>query len=167
MLRIERLDPSRHDRACFDCGTASLNSFLRQYARQFQDRNLGVTWVGVSDHEPARIFGYYTLSVGALVPDDLPTERVALPQVPIILLGRLAVDNTMQGKGLGRMLLMHALHHTLYFASRVGIYAVVVDALDESAVQFYQHFGFQPIPLHPFRLYLSMRAIARLPLQDG
>jgi len=163
MPRIERLDPSRHDRAGFDCGAGSLNSFLRQYARQFQERNLGVTWVAVAEDDPVRILGYYTLSVGALVPDELPNERVALPQVPIMLLGRLAVDSAAQGRGLGRLLLMHALHHALYFSSSVGIYAVVVDALDDGAIRFYQQFGFQPVPSHPFRLYLNMRAIAKLP----
>jgi len=163
MLRIERLDSTRHDRAGFDCGISSLNSFLRQYARQFQERNLGVTWVAVMDNDPTRILGYYTLAVGALVPDELPNERLALPQVPIMLLGRLAVDSTAQGRGLGRLLLMHALHHALYFSSSVGIYAVVVDALDEGASRFYRRYGFLPIPSHPFRLYLNMRAIARLP----
>jgi GNAT superfamily N-acetyltransferase len=163
MSRIERLDVSRHDRSMFDCGASSLNNFLRQYARQFQDRNIGVTWVAVADHDPTSVLGYYTLAAGALIPDDLPKERVALPQIPIMLLGRLAVDLQAQGRGLGRLLLLHALHHAMYFSSHVGVYAVVVDALDERALEFYQQYGFHTIPSHPFRLYLSMREIANLP----
>ncbi len=166
MLRIERLDPSCHDRAPFDCGIDSLNAFLAQYARQFRDRHLGVTWVAVREEEPSRILGYYTLAAGALTPDALPTERVALPQVPIMLLGRLAVDRATQGQGLGTTLLMHALHHALYFSTQIGLYAVVVNALDDQAVRFYHQFGFHPIPAHPFRLYLSMKDIAKLPWGD-
>ena len=163
MLRIERLHPARHNRQAFDCGVIILNTFLRQYARQFHERNLGVTWVAVAEDAPERILGYYTLSVGAVIPDDLPGEHVALPQVPIMLLGRLAVDQTKQGKGIGRLLLLHALHHALYFSSHAGIYAVVVDVLDEHAAKFYQQYGFQPLPNNPYRLYLPMRAIAKLP----
>jgi len=163
MLRIERLDASHHDRTGFDCGVLSLNTFLSQYARQFHERNLGVTWIAVTDTAPSRILGYYTLAVGALIPDELPRERIALPQVPIMLLGRLAVDLQAQGQGIGRLLLLHALHHALYFSSHVGIFAVVVDALDEKAARFYQQYGFHPVPANPFRLYLSMREIAKLP----
>ena len=163
MLQIERLDVSRHNRAAFNCGADSLNSFLRQYARQFNERNIGVTWVAVADDDTTRVLGYYTLAAGALIPDELPAERIALPQVPIMLLGRLAVDLQAQGRGIGQMLLMHALHHALYFSEHVGVYAVVVDALDEKAVKFYQQYGFHPLPSHPFRLYLSMREIAKLP----
>lgn len=163
MSRIERLDVSRHDRLTFDCGVLSLNNFLRQYARQFQERNIGVTWVAVADDDPTHVLGYYTLATGALIPDDLPKERVALPQIPIMLLGRLAVDLKAQGRGLGRILLLHALHHALFFSAHIGVYAVVVDAIDEQAQEFYLRFGFQIIPSHPFRLYLSMREIAKLP----
>ncbi len=166
MLLIERLNPSRHHRAAFDCGTDSLNTFLQQNARQFQDRHLGITWVAVKDDDPAQILGYYTLAAGALIPDDLPTERVPLPQIPIMLLGRLAVALTAQGQGIGKLLLLHALHHALYFSSNIGLYAVVVDALDERAVQFYRKYGFHSLPAHPFRLYLSMREIAKLPWGD-
>jgi len=166
MPRIERLNPAQHDRAAFDCGTISLNTFLRQYARQFQERNLGITWVAVGNDDPGKILGYYTMSAGALAPDVLPNERIGLPQVSIILLGRIAVDRNAQGRGLGRLLLLHALHHALYFSSSIGTYAVVVDALDEKAVGFYEQYGFHPLPDHPFRLYLSMHEIARLPLQQ-
>jgi len=167
MPRIERLDVSRHDRASFDCGVVSLNNFFRQYARQFQERHIGVTWVAVEEADPPRVLGYYTLAAGALVRDDLPGERVALPQVPIMLLGRLAVDLQAQGRGLGRLLLMHALHHALYFSSRVGVYAVVVDALDAQALAFYRQYGFHDVPTHPFRLYLSIQEIAALTRDIG
>lgn len=163
MPQIERLDVSRHDRTTFDCGVISLNNYFRQYARQFHQRNVGVTWVAVADSDPTRVLGFYTLAAGALVPDDLPSERIALPQVPIMLLGRLAVDLQAQGRGLGRMLLLHALHHALYFSTHVGVYAVVVDALDEQALAFYRQYGFHNLPTHPFRLYLSIREIAALP----
>lgn len=162
MPLIERLDPSRHDRTAFDCGEPSLNTFLRQYARQFNDRYLGVTWVAIADDNPTRILGYYTLAAGALIPDELPTERVALPQVPVMLLGRLAVDRATQGQGIGKLLLLHALHHALYISTHVGINAVVVDALNERALGFYQLFGFHSLPANPFRLYLSMREIAKI-----
>ncbi len=162
MLQIERLEVARHDRKSFDCGQPSLNTFLSQYARQFGEKNVGVTWVAVDNAAPAKIIGYYNLNDGALIPDDLPLANNALPQVPIILLGRLAVDQTAQGRGIGRMLLLHALHHAHYFSTQIGVHAVVVDALNDSARDFYQQYGFQPLPNNPFRMYLSICDIAKL-----
>lgn len=162
MLLIERLNVSRHDRGSFDCGVTSLNTYLQQYARQFSEKNVGVTWVAVHDNELDKIIGYYTLSVGSLIPNELPTAKIALPQLPIILLGRLAVDKDRRGKNIGRRLLLHAMQHTYNFSTHIGIYAMVVDALDDNARNFYLKFGFLPLPSNPFRLYLSLRAIAQL-----
>jgi predicted N-acetyltransferase YhbS len=82
--------------------------------------------------------------------------------VPTVLLGRLAVDRWQHGRGLGTFLLYDALERVLRLRATAGVWAVVVDALDERAAAFYRHHGFEPLPGEPLRLFLPLRRIARL-----
>jgi predicted GNAT family N-acyltransferase len=91
------------------------------------------------------------------VPENLPHHPV-----PVALVGRLAVDNTARGERLGETLLIHALRSAQRAAKIVGIYAVVVDALDESARSFYLKFGFNELTDDRLHLYLPMKVIERL-----
>jgi GNAT superfamily N-acetyltransferase len=109
LVIIERLDPHRHQRADFASGDPALDIFLHAHARQYYDRGLGVTWVATSEDAPTRIDGYYTLAMNALLPGELDTTRIRVPRIPVVLLGRLAVDRRVQGQGIGTRLLMHAL----------------------------------------------------------
>lgn len=158
---IERLDPTLHDRDGFDCGEPSLNQFLKAYANQFHERGLGVTWVAVEDEAPRRIIGYYTLSMSAVMPDELENRRIHLSRIPVVLLGRLAIDRQAQGRGRGAQLLMHALYAAVQLSTRIGAHAVVVDPLDTRAAAFYQQFDFLPMPGAPERLYLEMKHIQK------
>ncbi len=98
-----------HDRAAFDCGVPSLNSYLQRSARQNQDRDIGRTCVALEPGQ-VRVWGYYTLSSASTEFEEYP-ENAGLPRYPIpaVLLARLAVDKQRHGQGLGRELLIHAL----------------------------------------------------------
>ena len=100
-----------HDRLGFDCGRQELNDWLRQVARQHQDKGLSKPFVAIREDEPARICGYYALTLAELENRHLPeTWRKKLPRrIPGVRVGRLAVDRQYQEKGLGELLLIDAL----------------------------------------------------------
>jgi len=160
---IELLDRS-HERSEFCCGKASLDTFLRSLVRQYDKRRLGRTYVAVRPGNK-RVCGYYTLASGAVAFENLPEAAARkLPQhpVPVVLLGRLAIDQSAQGLGLGERLLLDALRRSLDLASQLGIHAVEVDALDESAKVFYQKYGFVPLRDNPLHLYLPIATIEQV-----
>lgn len=109
---------------------------------------------------------YYTLSAAELLLDDLPEAvRKRLPRrgrVPAILLVRLAVDRRAHGRGLGRTLLLEAIERAAEVRCNVGVWAIVVDAIDEPAARFYEHHGFKRLPHQPSRLYLPMKEAAAI-----
>jgi predicted GNAT family N-acyltransferase len=96
------------------------------------------------------------------LPDDLARTLPRYPQLPVTLLGRLAVDESTKGQGLGEHLLLDALHRSLAHAEQIAAIAVVVDAKDENAGSFYRHYGFIPLQAQPSRLFVPMRSIAQL-----
>jgi GNAT superfamily N-acetyltransferase len=162
---IQRLD-RKHNRSEFDCGQAMLNDWLQALAGQFDRRNLARTFVATRA-ESARVLGYYALSSHRIVYDALPDEESkGLPKldIPVILLGRLAVDLTGQGQGLGADLLIDALRRSLAISQEIGIRAVEVDAIDESARRFYQMYGFRPLLDDPRHMFLPMQLIRQLGL---
>lgn len=145
-----------HDRQGFDCGHAALNDWLRQVARQHQDKGLSKTFVAVLDDEPDRICGYYALTLAELENRHLPDAwRKKLPRrIPGVRLGRLAVDSQYQGKGLGELLLVDALTRAQRIYTEAGGIGLFVDAIDEQAAGYYRRFGFQPAPDNPLLLFL-------------
>jgi GNAT superfamily N-acetyltransferase len=161
-LRIERLDPA-HVRAGFDCGKPSLNDFLLTLVNQYEKRNLGRTYVATEGDDP-RVLGYYTLSSGSIDVGSLPAKQAKkLPRhaVPVILLARLAVDQRAQGKGLGGYLLCDGINRSLDLSEKLGIHAIVVDAIDEQAKAFYEKYGFMALSDQPLRLYLPLATIRK------
>lgn len=164
-LRIERLT-RQHDRNAFDCGEPSLNAFLQRVALQQDERGLGRTFVAVEEGE-ARILGYYTLATGKVNFENVPTNKKLPPHmpVPVVLLGRLAVDNSGKGTGLGKLLLLHALWRSSLVARQAGVYAVEVDALNEAAARFYAKYGFMPLLDNPRHMYMPMKTIEALGLE--
>jgi GNAT superfamily N-acetyltransferase len=158
--RIERLDRDHVREGC-DCGKPSLNDFLRALVGQYEKRNLGRTYVALPESD-RRVLGYYTLAGGSIDAEGLPANQAKkLPRhaVPVVLLARLAVDRNVHGRGLGGHLLRDALTRSLDLSERVGIHAVVVDALDAEAKAFYERFGFLPLTDDAMRLFLPMRSI--------
>jgi GNAT superfamily N-acetyltransferase len=154
----------RHDRKNFDCGEATLNLYLNRYANQDIRRWVSRVFVASPPTELQRIIGYYSLSAGSLAAADLPDEfRRRLPRypVPVALLGRLAVDKSQQGQGLGAILIADALQRIALAGQVMAVYAVVVDALDESTAEFYRQFGFIPLPSQPLKLFLPMDTVSK------
>lgn len=162
---IERL-AKRHDRSTFDCGQPALDDWLKTRAGQFDRRDLARTFVAVVAQAP-RVVGYYALASHRVRFEALPDDQArGLPKidVPVILLGRLAVDQTMQGKGLGSFLLIDALRRALQVAREIGIRAVEVDAADDGARAFYLKYDFVPLLDGANHLYSPMHVIRKLAL---
>lgn len=153
-----------HDRSAFSCGRKSLDDFIRTHVSQYEKRRLGRTFVAVAEGEK-RVIGYYTLAAGAVTFEHLPTETSRkLPRhpIPVILLARLAVDQSAPGKRLGEGLLLNALQRSLDLSERLGAHAIEVDALDDSAVAFYVKYGFAALLDNPKHLYLPIDTIKKL-----
>ncbi len=154
-----------HDRKSFDCGEQSLNEYLHQYASQDINRRITKVFVASPPEAPQQVIGYYGLSAGSLDANDLPKDlRRRLPRypVPVVLLGRLAVAESHQGQGLGSILLADALQRIVQASQVMAVYAVLVDALNNRAAEFYQQFGFTPLPSQPLKLFLPLSAVAAL-----
>lgn len=153
----------RHNRTDFDCGQPALTSFLREYARQNQDENIGRTSVATRPSEP-RVLGFFTLTVASVHRDDLSAadaRRLPRYPVPVARLGRLAVDQSVQGLGLGRELLLHAMSVSLRVAEIIGVFALEAHAKDDQARRFYEHHGLQRLKDEELHLYLSMKQIRK------
>ena len=158
MMQV-RLLAGDHDRQEFDCGRRELNDWLRQVARQHQDKGLSKTFVAVREEAPTRICGYYALTLAELENRHLPEAwRKKLPsRIPGVRLGRLAVDRQHQGKGLGELLLVDALTRAQRIYTEAGGIGLFVDALDGQAAGYYLNFGFDASPDNPLLLFLSAK----------
>jgi GNAT superfamily N-acetyltransferase len=126
----------------FDCGNHELNAFLKNLALLFQHRHFGVTITCFSAKE---LIGYYTLCPACIQREELPEKMMTGPRpnpIPGFRICRLAIDKEHQGKGYGKILFVHALKKCLDQAEQIGGSVVIIDAKDEEARQFYEHFGF-------------------------
>lgn len=134
-----------HDLTQFDCGNADLDRWLRQRARTSEGATARTFVVAAGGH----VVAYYCLAAGSVVPRELPRKiRHNNPeQVPVIVIGRLAVDRAFQGRGFGKGLLKDAILRALQAAQSIGVRAIVVHAIDDRAAAFYKKFGFLPSPL--------------------
>jgi GNAT superfamily N-acetyltransferase len=162
---IVRLEQS-HDRSGFDCGNVALNEWIKSRASQFDRRDLSRTYVATKAGELV-VCGYYAISTHRVVFEDMPlSESKGLPRmdVPVVLLGRLAVDQSNQGQGLGASLLIDALRRATHISEQVGIRAVAVDAIDDEAKAFYLKFGFRSLLDDPRHLMMPMHEIRKLKL---
>lgn len=163
-FRLESLG-KYHDRAEFTCGVESLDSYLKTQASQDMRRKANAVFVLVPLDSPNRIAGYFTLCAYGLAPGTIPDEaRKHIPRYPVVsatLIGRLAVRTDFQGQHLGSLLLAEALRKIYENASIVGSSMVVVDAIDERAVRFYQAHRFIKPP-ESMRLVLSVTSIAEI-----
>jgi len=161
-IRIEPFDKAKHQRAGFSCGLPALDEFLRAFVTQYEKRRLGKTFVAVPTTEDTRVVGYYTLAAGAVAFAHLPPQVAKkLPKhpVPVVLLARLAVDRSVQGQGLGEMLLTDALCRVLELSKSLGVFAVEVLAIDERAASFYAKYGCTRLADDTRHLYLPISAI--------
>lgn len=163
---IESFDRNRHNRSGFDCGHPLLNDWLATKAGQFERKDLARVYVLVAAGETT-VKGYYALSSHTVGFEALPEDQAkGLPRIdmPVVLIGRLAVDRSTQGQGLGEFLLIDALRRAEYLANKVGIRAVEVHAINDAARQFYEKYGFLSLQDDPQHLFLPMHVIRKLKL---
>jgi GNAT superfamily N-acetyltransferase len=147
-------------KSSFDCGYPELNEYLRHYALKNDQLSIGKTFVALSDSE--QVAGYLTISTAQISAQSLPeTFRMKLPRypVPAFRIGKLAVDLRFQGTGTGRWILTQALQKAVEVSQTVGLFAVLVDAIDEKAKGFYLKYGFIPFEGQPLTLFLPLATI--------
>jgi hypothetical protein len=162
--RVETLG-KQHDREGFTCGSGPLDQYLGVQAGQDARKRVAATFV-LCEGESNRVIGFYTLSavsvdIGAW-PENVAKKLPRYPFIPATLLGRLAIDRQLQGRGAGEYLLMDAMHRSLLTSRQVASVAAVVDAKDSRAAGFYKRYDFMPLVDPPIRLFLPMSVIEKL-----
>lgn len=157
-----------HNRKLFDCGQDDLNNYLQRTARQHQEKGLSKTWVVTNKDEPEIIIGYYTLSLSEIKLTDLnqnDAKHFPNTKLPVAKLARLAVNKNNQGLSIGRQLVADAVLRTRNILNDFAIVAMVVDAKDDHASNYYQKFGFIPLDINPLKLYLPVKTLLKIPLE--
>ena len=160
VFRIEKLGRS-HAVDAFDCGEPALTRFLTRFSLSSQQSNAAATYVGLADDQ---VIGFYFLVVGEVQYEGAPERLIkglAHHPVPLMLLARLAVDQSWQGRGIGAGLLKDAMLRTLQAADIAGIRALAVHAKNEGARAFYQHFDFIDSSSDPLHLFLLIKDLRR------
>ncbi|MEM9216871.1 MAG: GNAT family N-acetyltransferase [Cyanobacteria bacterium P01_F01_bin.150] len=165
VLKIELLNSRIHIRSTFCCGEDSLDTYIRQRASQDLKKRVSTVFVLI-DEPKMDVLGYYILSsytvdISAL---EAPFAKrlPRYPALPATLLGRLAVDNNQQGKRFGELLLIDALKRSFETTAQIASVAVIVEALNESALSFYMKYGFRPLNQEPMKLYVPMKSVGAL-----
>lgn len=149
---------AEHDTGAFDCGVESLTLWLRKRAMANQTSGASRTYVMC---DGTVVCGYYALAAGAVARHEAPSvvARQMPEHIPVMLLGRLAVDRTLHGGGFGAALLQDALRRCLQVADIAGVRAVLVHALDDRAAGFYRRHGFRPAPISPLTMFITIKEL--------
>lgn len=163
MLEEQALNTSLHDRTSFRCGVPELDDYLHRFAAQQSARGVSAVYVLIDSERPSRILGFYTLSAAQVdVAQISESDRKKLPRypVPCFRMGRLTSSVAYRGQGLGKLLLGCAVDRCLQARKQVAAFAMLVDAKNDHAKAFYQHYGFTPCTDSPLTLYLPLGAPA-------
>lgn len=156
------LDTTPESYKNFSSGRIELDEYLKRYAKGNHLKGFGKTFVYKSY---LSVSGFYTISMGSIEFNSLPEQiKKGLPKypTPIAKIGRLAVDQSHQGKGIGKLLLVDAFYRIFEASQLVAAYAIVVDAKDEKAQAFYTHFGFMQSRDNPLTLFLPLKTIEQI-----
>lgn len=161
LFHIEPLKKT-HKRMTFSCGVPELDRYLQKLASQDIKRKVSTVFVAVAEDDPD-ILGFYTLPMASLsladVPATLAKKLPLYPAVPAVRLGRLAVSESAQGKGLGQYLLMDAMQRAV--TNEIAWAVFLVDAKDDNARRFYQQFGFLSLQDNLNHLFLPRQTIEK------
>ncbi|UUV21097.1 GNAT family N-acetyltransferase [Paenimyroides aestuarii] len=162
-LKIVLLE-KKYEKTKFSCGYELLDNYIKKQAKQDVNRDLSACYVLLEDDDIIK--GYYTLSANSIKREEFEDDLIKkLPpsyvEIPTILLGRLAIDQSIKGKRLGEALLLDALKTSLQISKNMGILAVVVDPIDEKAIGFYTQYGFILLPTSG-KMFLPMKTIKDL-----
>lgn len=161
MFKIELIS-EEHLALDFDCGDEDKNRFLQKFALQNSKGGFGRTYVAVrSGHK--KILGYYTISSSSVKFENIPTKR-SLPRYPLpsILIGKLAVDDSVKGMGLGTALVFDALKRVTGVAEEIGIFLVEVKAVDAKAKAFYKKLGFIEMLDNELKLFMAIKIVRKV-----
>ena len=164
---FEPLGPE-HDRAGFSCGEPALDDYLRRRAAQDVRRRVARVFVAL-EGASGTIAGYYTLSAASFARQQLPeaaAKRLPHYPVPAAIIGRLAVDQRYQGRGVGELMLADAIKRVLRASEALAVHALVVDAKNDRAKAFYERYGFVAFVDAPNRLYLPLASILKARLES-
>ena len=151
-----------HERDSFDCGNAALNEFLRRHARKSHAQGSAKTFLAMDNADGKTILGYYSVSPASVAYARVPnvvTRGLARHDVPVFRLARLAVSQVAQGQGLGGQLLLAAGRRCLLVAAQAGGVALLIDAKDDRAAQWYARYGALPLLDAPHSLLLPFATI--------
>lgn len=170
-LRIEQFDPSRHDRRAFSCGVSRLDNFLRLSAKKQQKDDMTRVYVVVENGE-SRILGYHAINLGMMNVDLLekrPRNAPVHGELPVLFLGQVAVNEQVQGRGIGSILIAHVFAKAVAIADQAGCFAVVLDVMSDGGAEafvrrknWYRSFGFQEFPSNAARMFMTMRQVRLL-----
>jgi predicted N-acetyltransferase YhbS len=155
---LERLD-AHHDLSTFDSGNEVLDTWLRRHALAAQCTDSARTFVATRN---GRVVGYFSLTMGSVLRAEAPAQLIrGMPAYPVgmVLLARLPVDRSQQGRGIGAMLLAEALRKAVAAGEAAAARLIVVDAVDEDAAAFYRRYGFVQAPENPLRFYRRMKDV--------
>lgn len=151
-----------HNRKNFTCGIDVLDRYLKQYAIQDIKKKLAVCYVIVDKKND--VIGYYTLSSNSIGLSDIPRDlakSLTYAEIPVVIIGRLAIHKDFQGNKLGEALLIDALKRIVDISAKLGNHAVIVDPINEKAERFYAKLGFIPLK-SSMRMFLPLKTIINL-----
>ncbi|EBH1514791.1 GNAT family N-acetyltransferase [Salmonella enterica subsp. enterica serovar Pensacola] len=151
-----------HNRMDFDCGDNELNLFLQCHARQNHENGTTKTYLAIDNANTAHIHGFYSVCPASLIYAQVPatlSKGLGRYDVPVFRLGRLAVDKSMQGQGLGAQLLLSAGKRCIQAALQVGGVALLIDAKNEQVCEWYKGFGAMPLNDQPLSLVLPFKTL--------
>lgn len=161
----ERLGPpepltAEHEASAFDSGEPALDDWLRKRALPNEQSGASRTYVITAER---RIVGFYCLAAGSVAKQAATghIRRNMAEPIPVMIIGRLAIDRGFQGRGCGKALLRDAVLRTLQAAAIVGMRAILLHAISENARLFYIHCGFSESPLHPMMMMISVAEAER------
>ena len=157
-VQIQRLS-STHNCKEFDCGTPLLNEWLATMAGQQEKKYVARTFVLVDGAAQEIVLGFYTLAVSEVGHDAFPNPKKYPKRVPVARLGRFAIEKSLQGKGYGEFLLLNALERVAEISQNAGIAAIVVDAKDMNAANYYRRYAFISTPDNPLQLLLPTATV--------
>lgn len=163
-MKIGLLD-KKHKRDEFDCGNEQLNNYLKYQAGQDMKRKLSACFV-LAESSNNQILGYYTLSNNSIplssFSDDIQKKLPkSYKSIPSTLLGRLAIDNKHQGRGIGKILLVDALKRSHDLSKEIGSFAVIVDPIDQEAEAFYKKYDFITLP-DSGKMFIAIKTLNQL-----
>ncbi len=169
---IDPFEPSRHERAAFSCGVARLDNFLRLSAKKQQKDGFTRLFVAVAEGA-SRILGYYALNTHAVGTTELaqnrPRRAPSTGSLPALYLSMIAVDKSLQGRGLGTDLLIDALRRAWNVSKEVGLKLVILDVIEDDGnkafqrrKEFYRRMGFESFSDYPDRMFITIGTIRRM-----